>query len=132
MKGDFSRLRFSPNKNYTCVLQQQGRVSLDADTNEQCAIDEYLRTTETVDVVGIVGGPRHDEGFKIAVVGNTIEIGKGRYYVDGIVCENKQLLPYSEQPFLINPTRPIKTCSTVLAAARSALFRFISRSGSGW
>ena len=103
MKGDFSRLRFSPNKNYTCVLQQQGRVSLDADTNEQCAIDEYLRTTETVDVVGIVGGPRHDEGFKIAVVGNTIEIGKGRYYVDGIVCENKQLLPYSEQPFLINP-----------------------------
>jgi hypothetical protein len=103
MKGDFSRLRFSPNKNYTSVLQQQGRVSLDADTNEQCAINDYLRTTETVDVVGAVGGPKHDEGFKITIHDGAIKIGKGRYYVEGILCENDQPLLYSEQPFLIDP-----------------------------
>jgi len=40
MKGDFSRLRFRPDKNYTSVLQQQGRVALDADANEQCAIND--------------------------------------------------------------------------------------------
>src|SRR5271167_3206110 len=101
MKGDFSRLRFSPNKNYTSVLQQQGRVALDADANEQCAIDDYLRTTETIDVVGPVGGPIHDEGFKISLdIGNdAIEIGKGRYYVEGILCENDQLRAYTDQQF---------------------------------
>ena len=103
MKGDFSRLRFSPKKNYTSVLQQQGRVALDADTNEQGAIYDYLRTKETVDVIGIVGGPVHDEGFKIRVQGSTIEIGKGRYYVDGMMCENQRRLPYSEQPCLLDP-----------------------------
>ena len=104
MKGDFSRLRFSPNKNYTSVLQQQGRVTLDADANEQCAINDYLRTTETIDVVGPVGGPVHDEGFKITVQGNTLEIGKGRYYVEGILCENPLPLFYADQPFLIDPS----------------------------
>ena len=104
MKGDFSRLRFSPNKNYTSVLEQQGRVSLDADANEQCAINDYLRTTETVDVVGAVGGPVHDEGFEISVVGDTIRIGKGRYYVEGILCENAEPVFYADQPYLINPS----------------------------
>jgi len=103
MKGDFSRLRFRPSKNYTSVLQQQGRVSLDADANEQCAIYDHLRTTETIDVVGLVGGPANDEGFKISVHGDMIEIGKGRYYVDGILCENEHHQQYSEQPFLIDP-----------------------------
>ena len=39
MKGDFSRYRFDPAKHYTAVLEQQGRVQLDADANEQRAID---------------------------------------------------------------------------------------------
>ena len=119
MKGDFSRLRFSRSKNYTSVLQQQGRVSLDADANEQCAINEYLRATETVDVVGIVGGPVHDEGFQITVdtTNNTIQIGKGRYYVDGILCENLQdNLPYSGQPFLINPNPTDQSLLSSLSA----------------
>ena len=103
MRGDFSKLRFKPQKNYTSVLQQQGRVALDADANEQCAIYDYLRSTETVDVVGLVGGPIHDEGFKITVQDGAIWIGKGRYYVDGILCENEHRLSYSDQPFLVDP-----------------------------
>jgi hypothetical protein len=104
MKGDFSRLRFSPSKNYVAVLQQQGRVALDADANEQCAIDDYLRQTETRDLVGPWGGPRRDWGFKIGVHDTRITIGKGRYYVEGILCQNDEPLNYSEQPFLINPS----------------------------
>lgn len=103
MRGDFSKLRFRPQKHYTSVLQQQGRVALDADANEQCAINDYLRMTETVDVVGVVGGPVHDEGFKITVHDGAIRIGKGRYYVDGILCENEHRLSYSHQPFLVDP-----------------------------
>ena len=104
MKGDFSRLRFDPGKNYTSVLQQQGRVSLDADANEQCAIDEYLRKTETVDVIGAVGGPINHEGFRIRVHNGAIDIGKGRYYVEGLLCENPHAVAYTDQPFLIDPT----------------------------
>jgi hypothetical protein len=103
MKGDFSRLRFSPSKNYVAVLQQQGRVALDADANEQCAINDYLRDTETRDFVGRWGGPETDCGFDITFKDGGIWIGKGRYYVEGILCENDALRPYWDQPFLVAP-----------------------------
>ncbi len=105
MKGDFSNLRFTPDKNYTAVLQQQGRVALDSDANEQSAIQDYLRETETRDVIGRFGGPRSDEGFAItAPSGQSIQIGQGRYYVEGILCDQQTDVAYSQQPFLANPT----------------------------
>ena len=105
MRGDFSRVRLGFPKHYTAVLQQQGRVALDADTNEQRAIEEHIRVTETTDIVGTYGGPYGAEGFTINVTNNTIQIGGGRYYVDGILCENEQTqaLAYASQPYLINP-----------------------------
>jgi hypothetical protein len=103
MRGDFSRLRFDRTKHYTSVLEQQGRLALDADRNEQCVIDEYIRAIETIDVIGPFGGPKDNAGFAITIAGNTIEIGAGRYYVDGILCENEGQLGYGEQPFLIHP-----------------------------
>ncbi len=105
MKGDFSRVRFSPEKQYTAVLQQQGRVALDADANEQCAINNHLRDTETLDIVGRYGYPAGEkESFKIRVQGNALEIGWGRYYVNGILCENHEPLAYGQQRFLIQPS----------------------------
>jgi hypothetical protein len=113
MKGDFSRIRFNPKKQYTAVLEQQGRVSLDADANEQCAIDGYLRKTETIDVIGEYGAPANDAGFAITVDHNEILIGAGRYYVEGLMCENRQdNLPYGSQPYLIGPS---PSDSTLLA-----------------
>src|SRR5271157_1331142 len=101
MKGDFSRIRFAPTRHYTAVLQQQGRVALDADQNEQAAIDAYLRDTEIIDVVGPYGAPEGDAGFDIAVLNDTIWIGSGRYYVKGLLCENESNLEYDNQPYLI-------------------------------
>lgn len=112
MRGDFSRLRFERSKNYVSVLQQQGRVALDADANEQCAINDYLRETEAADVIGRWGGPRFDCGFKIGVENGGIQIGKGRYYVEGILCENDESLAYSQQSYLLNPN---PTDATLLA-----------------
>jgi len=103
MKGDFSRLRFNQNKHYTSVLEQQGRVALDADANEQCAITEHIRDTENVDIIGPFGGPKTNAGFGITVTGNTIQIGAGHYYVNGLLCENETQLGFMNQPFLINP-----------------------------
>jgi hypothetical protein len=104
MKGDFSKIRFNRGKNYTSVLQQQGRVALDADANEQCAIDDYLRQTETIDVVGEYGAPIDDAGFAIQVEQDEIFIGAGRYYVAGLMCENLNGLSYGSQPYLIDPS----------------------------
>jgi len=104
MKGDFSRIRFTPEKNYTAVLQQQGRVALDADANEQTAIEAYLRDTTNVDVIGRHGGPANDLGFAIKIENGKIRIGRGRYYVDGILVENDRDRDYADQRFLIPTT----------------------------
>ncbi len=115
MRGDFSRRSFNPTRHYTSVLQQQGRVALDADANEQCAIDEYIRDTEITDIVGPVGGPRDDAGFDITTDGKTISFSAGRYYVDGILCENESALQYQDQPYLLSPD---PTDSELLVEAR--------------
>src|SRR5260370_6154538 len=105
MKGDFSRIRFEKNKHYTAVLEQQGRVDLDADANEQRAIDRVLRETINTDVIGPYGAPEFDAGFEIRIFGDKIGIGPGRYYVNGILCENKDWLDYDSQPYLLNPAQ---------------------------
>lgn len=97
MRGDFSRIRRSQGTGYTAVLEQQGRVGLDADANEQQFIDARLRRTETVDVIGEFGGPAGDEGFAITVSGGQILIGPGRYYVDGLLAENPAQVSYDTQ-----------------------------------
>ncbi len=105
MKGDFSRIRFNGRKNYTAVLEQQGRVALDADANEQCLIDAYRSQTETIDAVGQYGGPAGDAGFRISVPGgNQILIGPGRYYVNGLLCANPAGVSYDDQPYLVAPS----------------------------
>ena len=118
MKGDFSRLRFNPSRHYTSVVQQQGRVALDADTNEQCAIHEHIRDTEAADIIGPFGGPAGNEGFAIAMSGNTLQIGAGHYYVNGILCENEASLGYTSQPYLINPSL---TDAQLLAEVKSGV-----------
>jgi|GEM_PF-1565043 len=102
MKGDFSRIRFEPNKHYTDVLDQQGRIAYDADHNEQRFIDGHRRTVETIDVIGEYGAPMHDAGFAIEIGSSGLTIGAGRYYVHGLLCENATKLNYDDQPFLID------------------------------
>lgn len=102
MKGDFSRIRFEPNKHYTDVLDQQGRVAYDADHNEQRFIDGHRRTVQTIDTIGPYGAPMGDAGFAISIVGGNLQIGAGRYYVQGLLCENPEALDYDQQPFLLD------------------------------
>jgi hypothetical protein len=105
MKGDFSRIRLNAAKRYTTVLKQQGRVDLDADANEQGAIDLHLRQTINADVIGPVGGPEGAAGFDIQVQGDQITISPGRYYVGGILVETSEAYDYDTQPYLIDPAQ---------------------------
>ncbi len=128
MKGDFSRDSFDRTKRYSRVLMQQGRVQLDADWNEQTSILwAYLRGL-TVDLLGPHGGPHSGPGFQIITPATNLAtgldaprdparsevqaavqallddarykfvLGPGRYYVDGIACENESDLPLEAQP----------------------------------
>ena len=108
MKGDFSRIRFNAAKLYTAVLKQQGRVDLDSDAIEQCAIDVTLRQTANTDMIGAYGGPVDGAGFAISVDGNDIWISAGRYYVQGILVEIPARVHYDRQPYLIDPTHTSK------------------------
>ena len=121
MKGDFSRIRFNRLKGYTAVLEQQGRVALDADGNEQCFIDDYLDRTETIDMIGEFGGPRDDAGYEITISGSEIMIGPGRYYVDGLMCENGSELSYDSQPYLLDPAASATDLLTELIHAGGKL-----------
>jgi hypothetical protein len=117
MTGDFTRDSFEPTKNFTRVLMQQGRPQLDADLNEQIAIFwRYWRTLVT-DLIGPFGGPHDNCGFEVitpTVVDDELRSKKeqdyvrgmlkepgefllspGRYYVNGILCENTGYLAYS-------------------------------------
>ncbi|MEU0191201.1 DUF6519 domain-containing protein [Streptomyces afghaniensis] len=92
MHADLSRSTFRPERHYSAVVAQQGRVQLDADLNEQTAIQLHQARSLAADLIGPHGGPRDAAGFRIEYVGgkheiDTLLIHGGRYYVDGILCD---------------------------------------------
>ena len=101
MKGDFSRQTFDPSRHYAAVLQQQGRVQLDADWNEQQLLALDRDETTARDVIGLTGAPRVEPGFRVTATGAGVTISRGHFYVDGILCENgRDAMPITEQPDL--------------------------------
>lgn len=99
MKGDFTRSTFRREKHYSSVRMQQGRVQLDSDWNEQMDIAAHRLETESLDVIGPCGSPLDGAGFALSD-GADPTIGAGRYYVDGILCENEGPMPLANQPDL--------------------------------
>ncbi|MEV3988536.1 DUF6519 domain-containing protein [Streptomyces sp. NPDC049837] len=92
MHADLSRVTFRPDRHYSAVIAQQGRVQLDADANEQAAIQLAQARTIAADLIGRYGGPLGATGFKIDFKGrgqelDELTIGPGRYYVDGIALD---------------------------------------------
>ncbi len=104
MKGDFARVTFDPTNHRTRVLQQQGRVLLEADWNEQVGIQLHLLHALIRDLVGpcwAVG-----TGFQVtASQGNlsTWPVTAGHFYVDGILCENDADCTLGGQPYAPTP-----------------------------
>ncbi|MFJ2902482.1 DUF6519 domain-containing protein [Streptomyces sp. NPDC087212] len=98
MHADLSRLTFRPERHYSAVVAQQGRVQLDADANEQTAIQLHQARTLAADLIGPYGGPSGATGFRIEYVGgrhdiDTLYIHGGRYYVNGIPLDADRPAP---------------------------------------
>jgi Family of unknown function (DUF6519) len=100
MKGDFTRDTFDAAKHYSRVLMQQGRVTLDADANEQTSILLHYMRTLAADLIGPYAAPMAAPGFGLTYDANAgdLIIGAGRYYVDGILVENDGPCTYQQQP----------------------------------
>jgi hypothetical protein len=103
MKGDFTRNTFDVNNLFNRVLMQQGRVTLDADFNEQVDILLHYLQNLARDLIGPYAAPSADAGFRISADQDGILITAGRYYVDGILVENKLPCLYSDQPYYSVP-----------------------------
>jgi len=111
MKGDFARVSHNPLSHYSQVFQQQGRVLLEADWNEQGALTLHLLRSLAADL----GGPcwaAGASGFVVRTVdadGNAIAnpaqwpVGAGHFYVDGILCENDATTTLAAQPYAPTP-----------------------------
>lgn len=102
MKGDFTRRTFNPQKHYSSVRMQQGRVQLDADWNEQVDIDLYTQRMLIRDTIGRTGVPIESPGgFALGFERNPtprVFVSPGRIYVDGILCELEKEIDLNEQP----------------------------------
>ena len=123
MAGDYTRFTFGPQRDYSGVFKQQGRVDLDADFNEQIEIVDRRWRSETIDIIGhcIVPNTTPDAFLVIPTSIGDFDIGIGRMYVDGIQVENHGLPPldyyqadlgemrgtkrirYHDQPYLPDP-----------------------------
>ncbi|KUN85417.1 DUF6519 domain-containing protein [Streptomyces griseoruber] len=91
MHGDFSRLTYRPQEHYAAVVSQQGRVLLDAESNEQAQLGLSADRSLAADLIGRHGGP--GDGFRIEYGAESegekasLTIAPGRYYVDGIAVD---------------------------------------------
>jgi hypothetical protein len=110
MQADFSRVRFDPARHYSGVRQQQGRVLLDADWNEQTDIQAHRVEAEAADLIGPSGAPWHPPGtprnFQVLANGTDFTVAAGHFYLDGILCENETDAAGSSQPQL-TPGAPV-------------------------
>jgi hypothetical protein len=98
MKGDFTRDTFDSGRQFYRVLMQQGRLQLDADWNEQIAILLHRFETLAADVFGVHGGPATECGFAVFQDDKGIWLSRGRYYVEGLQCENHEVAKLEPPP----------------------------------
>lgn len=90
MRGDITRSTFRPEKRYSGVRQQQGRVQLDSDWNEELDILGHLDRSTRIDTIGPAAAPKGpDGGFGIGVApaGADLTVSPGRTYVGGLLAE---------------------------------------------
>lgn len=89
MSGDFTRNTFRPERAYSAVRMQQGRLFTDADWNEEGDIGRRALRRTAGAVIGSSGFPEDNPGFAIMATGankSPVVLG-GEAFVDGIAVD---------------------------------------------
>jgi hypothetical protein len=110
MGSDRARVSFDRSRQWRAVIAQQGRVSLEADLNEQVAIDASRGQLTTRELVGPCASP--DGGYQVSATpasggpaGSTpgdLSVSAGTLYLGGERLRLEQALTYSRQPEWLN------------------------------
>jgi len=96
--SDLARISFDATRGYRSVVAQQGRVTLEADINEETTIASEALRLETIDVVGPAGTPQ-PHGYQ--VVPNTskgIVVEPGTMYLGGWRLRQDKAVALNSQP----------------------------------
>lgn len=97
MGSDRARISFDRTREYRSVVTQQGRVTLEADVNEQAVIASEALRLETIDIIGPTATP--DNGYLVSIDANgDLVVGPGIMYVGGWRMEFNQPVPVANQP----------------------------------
>ncbi len=97
MGSDRARISFDRTREYRSLVAQQGRVTLEADVNEQAVIASEALRLETIDIIGPAGTP--DDGYLISIdASGQITVGPGIMYVGGWRMRFTQAVPIANQP----------------------------------
>ncbi|MDQ6744414.1 MAG: DUF6519 domain-containing protein [Actinomycetota bacterium] len=101
MPGDYTRVSFDPRDDYSGVLLEQGRVTLDADVNEQVDLVDRRLRAEVVDTLarGVISRETPN-AFLLAVAAGAVTIAPGRALVHGLLAENHGAPPIEFDPVL--------------------------------
>jgi Family of unknown function (DUF6519) len=116
MTADIARITYDPRRKYRSVVAQQGRVTLEADSNEASAIAGEALRLETIDVIGPAGTP--DDGYKVAPgpSAGEIDIGRGTMYLGGWRLTLEKTVNIAAQPdWLDQPPLQLPTSDMVIS-----------------
>ncbi|HEX8449674.1 MAG TPA: DUF6519 domain-containing protein [Allosphingosinicella sp.] len=113
MRGDFSRYGFSPRSDATGLNYQQGRLTLDSDSNLAQAIQLHQVRALAEHLIGPFGGV--GDSFKLTPLADLpwdVGITPGDYYVAGCHCRNWEPVTWrgtrdrKRQPWLGDQPQP--------------------------
>src|SRR6266568_1977262 len=105
MGSDRARITYDESRQYRAVVMQQGRVTVEADWNEEEQVVNEEMRKEALDFVGPNGTPdngyRIDSGqvpFDLSVSNGTMYVGGMRAFLAYPVQQKGHALQYSDQP----------------------------------
>lgn len=100
MGSDRARRSYNPSRQYRSVVQQQGRVVLEADLNEAQELSAEILRKEVIDIVGPYGTP--DDGYRLSFPtpnpNRDFSVGAGTLFVGGQRLSVTQPISYFQQP----------------------------------
>src|SRR3546814_16667799 len=102
MTGDYTRFTHHPDRRYAGVLMQQGRVTLDADWNEQTAITARQLRIQALDTFGpaAVAWLNTPDAFLNAPLAGPpadFSIGPGRVSLEGLLAEVRKRVGWGQE-----------------------------------
>ena len=98
MGSDIARRTYDKSRQYRAVVMQQGRVTVEADWNEEWQIVNEEERKAALDIVGPSGTP--DDGYHVMPIAQApfdFSVSKGTMYVGGMRVSLDNPVQYSQQ-----------------------------------